>query len=166
MNIPNVPCLIDCSSISSVLPELDCAIVVHSVYSVRTLKSWLSVLPVLILLNHHRVTYLVGMRSSSRVLSLIILANQALPAFFDELPVSFESYIINRIVIKHQLHWCCTRGGMNCGTHRESHGTKNARPVSTGQVILACDFLYGNHAVNGLVSSLYHRICLWVTGSN
>jgi hypothetical protein len=54
------------------------------------------------------------------VFALVVLDNQALLAFFDVLPVGFETYIVHRIAIEHELGWCSLRGGVDCGTHGET----------------------------------------------
>jgi hypothetical protein len=57
MNIPYVPHLVNSSAVGSVMTHANGAIVIDCVYCVRSLVSWRPVLAMLILFNHHLVTY-------------------------------------------------------------------------------------------------------------
>ena len=122
MNIPYVPSLVDHAAICSRMSESDCSIVIDSIDFVWTLIFRVPILAMLILFNHHSIANIVCVRSALRVFSLIVLLDEPLATLLNELPVSFKANVVNRITIEHKLHGRCTRGGVNCGSHREANG--------------------------------------------
>lgn len=74
MDIANVPCLIDNSTIPGVSTESDCSIVINAIDSERAVVLVLvTVFAVGLLLNHNRITNCIVVRFSARVLAFVVL---------------------------------------------------------------------------------------------
>mgnify|MGYP003466446463 CR=1 FL=1 len=90
MDIPYVPRLVNSSAVGGVLTHANGAIVIDCVYCVWALISWGPVLAMLILFNHHLVTYRVGVGNSCCVFPVIVLNDDFLSMFLYVLPIGFE----------------------------------------------------------------------------
>jgi hypothetical protein len=78
----------------------------------------------LILFNHHLVTYRVGVGNTCSIFTVVILIDDFLSTFLDVLPtISFEPYVMNSIAVVHQLHGGCAHGGVNSSSHGERYCT-------------------------------------------
>ena len=93
MNIPDVPCLKDGSTMVGALSERDSTIVMYCMDRVRSFVAIFSMFPLRILENHNRITYRVGVGNAFSILPFVILDDKALLAFLNIFPVCFETYI-------------------------------------------------------------------------
>jgi hypothetical protein len=93
-----------------------------------------TVLVMLILFNHHLVTYRVGVGNGCCIFPVVILNDDFLSSFLYVLPIGFEPYVVNSIAVVHQLQGCCAHGGVDGSLHGECYCTYDASPASASQV--------------------------------
>ena len=91
----------DRAAIRSVLPKAYCAVVIDLVYSVWPCVSGLSIFAMLVLLNHHLVTCLVGVRDALCIFPFIVLDYHPLSSFLYVLPIGLETDIVDGVSAKH-----------------------------------------------------------------
>ena len=79
MQIPDVPRLVDCSTVVGVLDELDSAIIITLYDPVRTFVPWRTIVfSVHGLFNPDHVIDLVGMRNPFGILSFVVMEDNLL----------------------------------------------------------------------------------------
>ena len=130
--IPQVPRLIYEPASRLRRAESQCAVVINSHDVIGTPVQGFPVLALLVLQDFYLIPNGIGVRDTLRVLFLVVLNDDFLSSVFNELPIGFETDVVDRVSTKDQLCRRGTHGGMHSGSHRKAKGCQDSLPTANG----------------------------------
>jgi len=169
-NVLDVPGLRDRSAVVIAhLDELDSAVVIR-LYNPHGIQVWIgAMLASCASFDCHHITFVVRMWLSLGVFTLVVLNDEPLLSFFDELSIRLEGGIQHCVTAKHQLCRHCLCSGVHCRIH-DGFATCRQNTFETKeriQIPFVLDLRTVNHVVKCLVTFFNHGVRLWIaTGDN